>query len=42
MNGVHVHLVAHPRKGLDERRPPGKIPLNAPVNCEAEVEIDGG
>ena len=24
-NGVHVHLVAHPRKGLDEKKAPGKM-----------------
>lgn len=24
-NGVHVHLVAHPRKGADETRGPGKL-----------------
>lgn len=24
-NGVHVHLVAHPRKGQDEKRAPGKM-----------------
>jgi len=23
-NGTHVHLVAHPRKGMDEKRTPGK------------------
>lgn len=23
--GVHVHLVAHPRKGVDENRPPNKL-----------------
>lgn len=24
-NGLHVHLVAHPRKGVDESRGPGKL-----------------
>lgn len=23
--GIHVHLVAHPRKGIDENRPPNKL-----------------
>ena len=27
-NGVHVHLVAHPRKGQDERRAPGKMDVS--------------
>jgi twinkle protein len=28
VNGVHVHLVAHPRKGQDERRAPGKMDVS--------------
>ncbi|MFM0100305.1 toprim domain-containing protein [Paraburkholderia nemoris] len=28
MHGVHVHLVAHPRKGQDERRAPGKMDVS--------------
>jgi twinkle protein len=28
MSGVHVHLVAHPRKGQDERRSPGKMDVS--------------
>lgn len=24
-NGCHIHLVAHPRKGADEKAPPGKL-----------------
>lgn len=27
-NGVHVHLVAHPRKGQDEKKAPGKMDVS--------------
>jgi hypothetical protein len=30
-----------PEVGAHARSSIGMIPLNAPVNCEAEVEIDG-
>lgn len=26
--GVHVHLIAHPRKGTDESKPPGKLDVS--------------
>lgn len=27
-NGTHIHLVAHPRKGADEKSPPGKLDVS--------------